>query len=137
MAAALERTDGNGAADIILNQKTGKQHRTCPQGAIVGKGPVFVKDGSLVPLLAVNRQWALAASETIALEVRHYGDAPGKLAHCDDSGETFDCKQGEFSWTRLAAAKNTGGAWTGALTPDAMATSGLYADVKWRSMGAR
>jgi alpha-D-xyloside xylohydrolase len=32
--------------------------------------PVFVKDGSLVPLLAASRQWTPTAHETVALEVR-------------------------------------------------------------------
>lgn len=98
--------------------------------------PVFVKDGSLVPLLAEDRQWVPAANETVALEVRHYGEAPGKLALYDDDGETFDYEKGEYSWTQLTAAKDASGAWRGAVAPDANGRKWHYSDVKWTFMGA-
>ena len=46
---------------------------------------------------------AAAANLTVALEVRHYGEAPGKLALYDDDGETFGYEKGEYSWMQLAA----------------------------------
>jgi alpha-D-xyloside xylohydrolase len=98
--------------------------------------PVFVKDGALIPMLADNRQWIPAASETVALEIRHYGEAPGKLALYDDDGETFDYEKGEFSWTQLSAAKDAAGKWSGAVTPDANGRKWHYSDVKWMYMGA-
>ncbi len=98
--------------------------------------PVFVKDGALIPMLADQRQWIPAANETVALEVRHYGNAPSKLALYDDDGETFDYEKGNFSWTQLAAAKDTTGAWKGSVTPDANGHTWHYSDVKWRFMTA-
>ncbi len=99
--------------------------------------PVFVKDGALIPMLADNRQWVPAASETVALEVRHYGEAPGQLALYDDDGETFDYEKGAFSWTQLAATKNASGAWSGIITPDANGRKWHYSDVKWVFMPSR
>ena len=99
--------------------------------------PVFVKDGSLVPLLAENRQWTPAANESVALEVRHYGEAAGKLALYDDDGETFDFEKGAYSWTRLSVAKDGRGAWQGSVTPDANGRTWHYSEVKWRFMTAR
>src|SRR6185369_2101603 len=93
--------------------------------------PVFVKDGALIPMLADKRQWVPAASETVTLEVRHYGEAPGKLALYDDDGETFDYEKGEFSWTQLAATKDAAGKWSGSVTPDANGRKWHYSDVKW------
>ncbi|MCX6956392.1 MAG: DUF5110 domain-containing protein [Verrucomicrobia bacterium] len=98
---------------------------------------VFVKDGSLIPLLAENRQWTPAASETVALEVRHYGEAPGKLALYDDDGETFDYEKGEYSWTQLAVEKDANGAWKSSVTPDANGRKWHYSEVKWVWMNGR
>lgn len=99
--------------------------------------PVFVEDGSLVPLLAEDRQWTPSASETVALEVRHYGAAPGKLALYDDDGETFDFEKGAYSWTQLSVAKDASGGWKGSVTPDANGRKWHYSEVKWRIMTAR
>lgn len=99
--------------------------------------PVFVKNGSLVPLLAASRQWAPAANEIVALEIRHYGEAPGKLALYDDDGETFDYEKGEYSWTQLSAARDPSGAWSGTITSDANGRKWRYDDVKWTFMTAR
>ncbi len=94
--------------------------------------PVFVKDGALIPMLAENRQWVPSANEAVALEVRHYGEAPGKLALYDDDGETFDYEKGDFSWTQLAATKDAAGKWSGSITPDSNGRKWHYSDVKWR-----
>ena len=99
--------------------------------------PVFVKDGALIPLLAADRQWTPAASETVALEVRHYGEAPGKLALYDDDGETFDYEKGEYSWTQLAASKDASGTWHGTVTPDANGRKWHYSEVKWTFLSGR
>jgi hypothetical protein len=92
---------------------------------------------ALIPLLAADRQWTPAASETVALEVRHYGEAPGKLALYDDDGETFDYEKGEYSWTRLAASKDGSGTWHGTVTPDANGRKWHYSEVKWTFLSGR
>jgi alpha-glucosidase (family GH31 glycosyl hydrolase) len=100
----------------------------------LSQAPVFIKDGSLIPMLAAERQWAPAASETVALEVRHYGEAPGRLALYDDDGETFNYERGDYSWTQLSVAKNASGTWAGTVTPDSNGHKWHYSDVTWRFM---
>jgi alpha-glucosidase (family GH31 glycosyl hydrolase) len=97
--------------------------------------PVFVKDGALIPMIAA-RPNAPAAGETVALEVRHYGEAPGRLSLYDDDGETFDFEKGAYSWTGLAVAKDAAGQWTGTVTPDASGKKWSYGEVKWVFMSA-
>lgn len=113
------------------------ENRTIEVTPSLSAMPVFVKDGSLVPMLAENRQWTPAASETVALEVRHYGEAPGKLALYDDDGETFNFEKGAFSWTQLSVAKDASGEWRGSLTSDANGRTWHYSEVKWRFMTPR
>ncbi len=97
--------------------------------------PVFVKDGALIPMIE-PRPHAPAAGETVTLEVRHYGEAPGSLSLYDDDGETFDFEQGAFSWTGLAVTRNAAGQWTGTVTPDARGRKWSYGEVKWTFMTA-
>jgi alpha-glucosidase (family GH31 glycosyl hydrolase) len=96
--------------------------------------PVFVRDGALIPLIDGERQWAPATGEIVALEIRHYGEAPGKLALYDDDGETFGYEKGDYSWTQLAATKDASGTWRGTVTPDANGRKWNYGDVKWTFM---
>jgi len=95
--------------------------------------PVFVKDGALIPMIE-PRLHAPAAGETVALEVRHYGEAPGQLVLYDDDGETFDYEHGASSWTGLAVAKDAAGKWQGKVTPDASGRKWSYGEVKWTFM---
>jgi alpha-glucosidase (family GH31 glycosyl hydrolase) len=95
--------------------------------------PVFVADGALIPLLA-PRLAAPRAGEVVALEVRHYGEAPGKLALYDDDGETFDFEKGNRSWTMLDVSKSADGKFTGSVTPDKSGQKWSYGDVKWTFM---
>lgn len=117
-------------------------------GRLVGEGPgavdvtpplsripLFVSDGGLVPLVE-PRQWAPGADEILALEVRHYGEKPGKLELYDDDGETFDYERGEYSWTRLSVERDERGAWAGTVTKDPRGRRWRYRDVAWRFMTA-
>lgn len=97
--------------------------------------PVFVKDGALIPMIE-PRLHAPAAAEKLALEVRHYGESPGKLNLYDDDGETFDYEKGQYTWTGLAAAKDASGKWAGTVTPDANGKVWSYGDVTWTFMTA-
>jgi alpha-glucosidase (family GH31 glycosyl hydrolase) len=97
--------------------------------------PVFVRDGALIPMIAA-RPHAPAAGETVAIEVRHYGEAPGKLKLYDDDGETFDFEKGAFTWTGLDVAKDASGQWRGTVTPDSSGRKWSYGDVTWTFMTA-
>jgi alpha-D-xyloside xylohydrolase len=92
--------------------------------------PVFVKDGALIPMIS-GRLTAPAAGETVALEIRHYGEAPGRLSLYDDDGETFNHEKGDYSWTCLAVARDATGKWVGTVTPDANGKTWSYGEVTW------
>jgi alpha-D-xyloside xylohydrolase len=96
--------------------------------------PGFVRDGSLVPLLAAERQWAPQPDDRLPLEVRHYGQRPATLDLYDDDGETFDYERGAFSRTRLEVSRAEDGTWRGSVRPQAGGTTWRYADVTWRFM---
>lgn len=95
--------------------------------------PVFVKDGALIPMIE-PRLRTPNAGETVALEVRHYGEANGKLRLYDDDGETFNYENGDYCWTGLSVTKNSTGKWVGAVTPDSNGKKWSYGDVKWTFM---
>jgi alpha-glucosidase (family GH31 glycosyl hydrolase) len=98
--------------------------------------PVFVRDGALIPLIATLRDHAPRAGEVVALEIRHYGEAPGRITLYDDDGETFDFEQGNFSWTQLSVTKDPGGRWSGKITPDKNGRKWSYGEVTWKFMTA-
>jgi len=99
--------------------------------------PVFVRDGALIPMLASVRDHAPAADEVVPLQVRHYGEAAGRMAVYDDDGETFNFEQGEYSWTELAVRKDARGALRGQITPDRNGRRWSYGEVTWTFMTAR
>lgn len=98
--------------------------------------PVFVKDGSLVPMIG-DRLFAPGPDEVLPLEVRHYGEQPGTMLLYDDDGETFEYERGERTWTRLSVARDASGVWRGSLTSDPNGKRWRYSDVKWTFMSAR
>lgn len=112
------------------------ENQTIEVSPPLGEMPVFVRDGALVPMIAGQRQWAPRPGETVALEVRHYGEAPGALALYDDDGETFDCERGHFSWTQLAVQKDAAGRFSGSVRPDPSGRRWSYGEVTWKFMTA-
>jgi alpha-glucosidase (family GH31 glycosyl hydrolase) len=95
--------------------------------------PLFVKDGALVPMIGA-RQWAPASAENVAIEIRHYGVQPGKLALYDDDGETFNYETGDYSWTQLSVTRDGNGAWQGSVLPDKNGKRWRYSEVSWTFM---
>ena len=95
--------------------------------------PLFVTDGGLIPLIP-ERQWAPGRDEVLPLEVRHYGERPGRLVLYDDDGETFAYERGEHSWTALNVTRDARGAWQGSVTPDPRGRRWRYSDLTWTFM---
>ncbi|HEY8232795.1 MAG TPA: TIM-barrel domain-containing protein [Vicinamibacteria bacterium] len=122
--------------DFDTGQLAGEGPTEIEVAPTLSRIPLFVRDGALVPLLAAERQWAPAPTEVLALEVRHYGTAPGSLDLYDDDGESFDYERGEHSRTRLAAARDASGEWRGSVQPDPTGRKWSYGAVTWRFMTA-
>jgi len=95
--------------------------------------PLFVKDGALVPMIG-EREWTPASDEILAIEIRHYGEQPGRLALYDDDGETFNYEKGDYSWTQLSVTKNSRGDWQGSVTHDKNGRKWHYSTVSWMFM---
>ena len=77
--------------------------------------PVYVKDGAMIPMME-TRLRAPAGGEKIDMEVRHYGEKPGRYMLYDDDGETFDYEKGIYSWREITVTKNRRGQWEGAIS---------------------
>jgi alpha-D-xyloside xylohydrolase len=71
------------------------------------KIPVFVKDGGIIPMMA-PRLHAPKAGEKVDLEIRYYGQNPGKYELYDDDGETFDYQKGAYSWREIRVENKKG-----------------------------
>lgn len=69
--------------------------------------PLFVKDGGIIPMID-SRNRMPVAGEVLALEVRHYGAAPGKTTLYDDDGVSFDYEGGAFSQASLSVELEAG-----------------------------
>jgi alpha-D-xyloside xylohydrolase len=113
------------------------ENRTIEVTPSLAEIPVFVRDGAIIPMLATARDRAPTAGEKVALEVRHYGEAPGRFAVYDDDGESFDFERGEFSWTALTATRSGEGAGQGQVVPDRNGRGWSYGAVTWKFMPTR
>jgi alpha-glucosidase (family GH31 glycosyl hydrolase) len=115
---------------------TGKlvgENRTIEVTPPLSQIPLFVRDGSLVPMIG-ERQWMPGPDESLPIEIRHYGELPGRLALYDDDGVTFDYEKGVYCWTQLSVTKDSKGAWQGSITPDKNGRKWRYAGVSWTFM---
>jgi alpha-D-xyloside xylohydrolase len=71
------------------------------------KIPVYVKDGGIIPMMK-PRLHAPKAGEKVDLEIRYYGEKPGKYLLYDDDGETFDYEKGAYSWREIRVENRKG-----------------------------
>lgn len=71
------------------------------------KIPVYVKDGGIIPMMP-PRLHAPKAGEKVDLEIRYYGEKPGKYELYDDDGETFDYEKGAYSWREIRVENKKG-----------------------------
>jgi alpha-glucosidase (family GH31 glycosyl hydrolase) len=71
------------------------------------KIPVYVKDGGIIPMMAARLQ-APKAGEKVDLEIRCYGEKPGRYLLYDDDGETFNYEKGEYSFREIKVENKKG-----------------------------
>ena len=70
----------------------------------LGRIPVFVKDGGIIPMLSAPASLDGAPKP---LEIHYYGSKPSEYRLYDDDGETFDYEKGEFSYTTIRVGNGT------------------------------
>jgi alpha-D-xyloside xylohydrolase len=99
------------------------------------KIPVYVKDGGIIPLMQPLLH-APAAGEKVTLEIRHYGEKPGRYLLYDDDGETFNYEKGDYSWREITIAKNKKQQWVGTITAPAKDKPNTIGNVTWKFMTA-
>ena len=96
------------------------------------KIPVYVKDGGIVPMMKPMLH-APKASEKVDIEIRHYGEKPGKYLLYDDDGETFDYEKGSFTWRTISVEK-VKGTWKGTISSAENGKPNTIGNVTWKFM---
>lgn len=94
------------------------------------KIPVFVKDGAVIPMMAVMDH-APRAGEKIDLELHHYGTSPGKFRLFDDDGETFAYESGEYRWRTAEVTVDAEGRKSGSVSGTEAGWSSAYGEFTW------
>ncbi|MEQ7799464.1 TIM-barrel domain-containing protein [Pedobacter sp. ASV1-7] len=80
------------------------------------KIPVYVKDGGIIPIGPALLH-APKSIEKIDLEIRYYGNKPGKYMLYDDDGETFNYEKGAYSFREINIVKETNGKLKASISP--------------------
>jgi alpha-glucosidase (family GH31 glycosyl hydrolase) len=73
----------------------------------LGRIPVFVKEGGIIPMMPPLLH-APKAGEKTDLEIRVYGKKPAVSRLYDDDGETFAYENGQYSWRELRVESRNG-----------------------------
>ncbi|MEC5146436.1 TIM-barrel domain-containing protein [Chitinophaga sp. 212800010-3] len=97
--------------------------------------PLYVKDGGIIPMVPPVLHTPVQ-SETLPLELRHYGDAESNSQVYDDDGETYAYQQGKYMTYQFAAKKDAKGKWIGKVTTDnKYGLKVQYKNMAWKFMG--
>jgi alpha-glucosidase (family GH31 glycosyl hydrolase) len=95
--------------------------------------PVFVKDGGIIPLM-LKVLHAPAAGQNFDLEIRVYGEKPGRYLLYDDDGETFDYEKGIYSWREIRSETDKKGKLTGTISKAEKGKPDNIGKVTWKFM---
>jgi alpha-D-xyloside xylohydrolase len=74
------------------------------------------------------------ALEKINIEIRHYGEKPGRYVLYDDDGETFNFEKGDYSFRTITVAKDKKGKLQGVLSPAEKGKPNTIGNVTWKWM---
>ena len=97
------------------------------------KIPVYVKDGAIIPMMPA-RLHAPKAGEKVDLEIRYYGEKPGRYLLYDDDGETFNYEQGDYSWREIKVEKDKKGKLKGSITAPVKGKPNSVGTITWKFM---
>jgi len=99
----------------------------------LGRIPVFVKDGGIIPMMPPLLH-APAAGEKFDLEIRYYGSKPGTYLLYDDDGETFDYEKGIFSWRKIVVTPDKKGKPAGKISEALKGKPDNIGKISWKVM---
>jgi alpha-D-xyloside xylohydrolase len=74
--------------------------------------PVFVRDGSVIPMMAALPH-APRSGQTADLDIYHFGESSGSFRLYDDDGESFAYEKGEFRWREITVDRSEDGSFVG------------------------
>ncbi len=97
------------------------------------KIPVYVKDGAIIPMMPARLQ-APKAGEKVDLEIRYYGEKPGRYILYDDDGETFNYEKGEYSWREIKVEKDKKQQLKGTISAPVKDKPNTIGQVTWKFM---
>lgn len=97
------------------------------------KIPVYVKDGAIIPMMPPLLH-APKQGDKVDLEIRHYGEKPGKYILYDDDGETFNYEKGEYSWREIKVEKDKNKQWKGTISAAVPGKPNTIGGVTWKFM---
>ncbi|MFC5537924.1 TIM-barrel domain-containing protein [Rhodocytophaga aerolata] len=97
------------------------------------KIPVFVKDGGIIPLMPPLLH-APKSGQKVDLEIRHYGEKPGRYLLYDDDGETYNYEKGQYSWREIRVEKQQNGQFKGSISKAEKNKPDSIGKVTWRFM---
>jgi alpha-D-xyloside xylohydrolase len=98
--------------------------------------PVFVKDGGIIPLMQPMLH-APAKGQKFDIEIRHYGESPGRFMLYDDDGFSFDYEKGHYSWRILEATKDASGKWRGTISKADSGKPDNIGKISWKFMSVK
>lgn len=101
----------------------------------LNKIPVYVKDGAIIPMMPPMLH-APKAGEKVDIELRHYGEKPGKYLLYDDDGETFNYEKGDYSWREVKVEKDKKQQWKGTISSPVKNKPNIIGKVTWKFMTA-
>lgn len=99
----------------------------------LGKIPVFVKDGGIIPMMKPVLH-TTSSGQKYNLEIRYYGSAAGFYRLYDDDGETFDYEKGIYSWRDIVIMTDKKGKIRGTVSKAEKGKPNNIGEVTWRFM---
>lgn len=95
--------------------------------------PVYVKDGGIIPMMPPMLH-APKAGQKVDLEIRYYGEKPGRYMLYDDDGETFNYEKGAYSWREIKVDTNSAGKLFGTISAAVIGKPSTVGEVRFKFM---
>jgi alpha-D-xyloside xylohydrolase len=99
----------------------------------IGKIPVFVKDGGIIPMMPPAMHTP-RDGQKFDLDIKYYGLKPGHYMLYDDDGETFDYEKGAYAWREIKIEKDKQGKFTGTISKGEKGKPDNIGKVTWKFM---